>query len=133
MRTMVIIACSMLAVLGAALVGKAALKAPRMPVQEAARLLEQNEAVFIDIRREAAWQSSDAKIKTAVRRNYKLAENWVREYPRDATIVVYDESSHESLSAMIALELIREGYDRSYALKGGWSAWVDAGLPIEKK
>lgn len=133
MRTMVIIACSMLAVLGAALLVNAALKAPRISVQEAAGLLEQNEAVFIDIRREEAWQSSDSKIKTAVRRNYKLAENWVREYPKDTTLIVYDETRGESLSAMIALELIREGYDRSYALRGGWPAWVAAGLPVEEK
>lgn len=133
MRTLFFFVCSMVVVLGAALAVNAALKAPRMSVQDAARLLEQNEAVFIDIRREEAWQSSDSKIKTAVRRNYKLAENWVREYPRDMTIIVYDETSQESLSAMIALELIREGYSRSYALRGGWPAWIAAGLPVEEK
>ena len=56
---------------------QAALTAQRVSVQEAAELLNQG-AVFVDLRRDEAWETSDRKIKTAVRRNYKRAENWVR-------------------------------------------------------
>jgi rhodanese-related sulfurtransferase len=29
--------------------------------------------------------------------------------------------------------LIKEGYTKAYALKGGWAAWLKDKYPIEKK
>ncbi|WP_371859944.1 rhodanese-like domain-containing protein [Thermosporothrix hazakensis] len=33
----------------------------------------------------------------------------------------------------MAHELQQAGWTHSYALAGGWQAWVDAGLPVEPK
>jgi rhodanese-related sulfurtransferase len=29
--------------------------------------------------------------------------------------------------------LIKDGYSKVYALKGGWKAWSEAGYPVERK
>jgi rhodanese-related sulfurtransferase len=33
----------------------------------------------------------------------------------------------------VARKLIEKGFDKVYALKGGWNAWEKAGYPIEPK
>jgi len=33
----------------------------------------------------------------------------------------------------MAQELAKRGYERVFALKGGWAAWVKAGYPVETK
>jgi rhodanese-related sulfurtransferase len=33
----------------------------------------------------------------------------------------------------VALQLIRKGFSRVYALEGGFAAWADAGFPMEEK
>jgi len=33
----------------------------------------------------------------------------------------------------VALQLIKMGYTKVFALKGGWNEWEKAGYPTEKK
>jgi len=33
----------------------------------------------------------------------------------------------------VALKLMAMGYDKVYALKGGWREWKSAGYPVEGK
>jgi rhodanese-related sulfurtransferase len=33
----------------------------------------------------------------------------------------------------VALTLMKQGFTKVYALKGGWKEWQDAGYPVEKK
>jgi rhodanese-related sulfurtransferase len=33
----------------------------------------------------------------------------------------------------VALKLMKAGYKKVYALKGGWTEWKDAGYPVESK
>jgi len=33
----------------------------------------------------------------------------------------------------VALQLIKLGYSKVYALKGGWKEWQEAGYPTEEK
>jgi rhodanese-related sulfurtransferase len=33
----------------------------------------------------------------------------------------------------VAREFVKAGYQKVYALKGGWLAWSNAGYPTEKK
>jgi rhodanese-related sulfurtransferase len=33
----------------------------------------------------------------------------------------------------VALQLIKMGYRKTYALKGGWWEWAGAGYPMERK
>jgi rhodanese-related sulfurtransferase len=33
----------------------------------------------------------------------------------------------------VAQELMNKGYEKVFALLGGWNAWLEAGYPVEKK
>jgi len=33
----------------------------------------------------------------------------------------------------VAQKLINQGYEKVYALKGGWNEWIKAKFPVEKK
>jgi rhodanese-related sulfurtransferase len=33
----------------------------------------------------------------------------------------------------VALKLQKAGYQKAYALKGGWWEWIGAGYPVEPK
>jgi rhodanese-related sulfurtransferase len=33
----------------------------------------------------------------------------------------------------VALQLMKMGYSKAFALKGGWDEWSKAGYPTEKK
>lgn len=50
--------------------------------------------------------------------------------PLDTTVVLYCGAG--ARSALAAKSLADMGYDKVENLQGGWSAWVNAGLPVER-
>lgn len=40
---------------------------------------------------------------------------------------------NEATSASVALQLIKLGFTRVYALKGGWHEWQHKGYPVDAK
>ncbi len=50
---------------------------------------------------------------------------------KEKQIVTYCTCLNEETSASIALMLMKKGYTRVSALKGGFDAWVKAGYPLE--
>jgi rhodanese-related sulfurtransferase len=40
---------------------------------------------------------------------------------------------NEATSASVARTLIKMGYSKVYALKGGWREWESKGYPVEAK
>jgi len=50
--------------------------------------------------------------------------------PREATVVLY--CGVGGRSALAAKSLADMGYDKVENLQGGWSAWTNAGLPVEQ-
>jgi len=50
--------------------------------------------------------------------------------PREATVVLY--CGVGGRSALAARSLVDMGYERVENLQGGWSAWTNAGLPVEQ-
>ncbi|MBW2690484.1 MAG: rhodanese-like domain-containing protein [Deltaproteobacteria bacterium] len=40
---------------------------------------------------------------------------------------------NEATSASVARTLIKMGYSKVYALKGGWAEWKSKGYPVEPK
>jgi rhodanese-related sulfurtransferase len=50
--------------------------------------------------------------------------------PREATVVLY--CGVGGRSALAARSLADMGYDKVENLQGGWSAWTNAGLPVEQ-
>jgi hypothetical protein len=52
-------------------------------------LLEDPDTTVIDVRQGRDWDSSDAKIKGAVREDPSYVEDWSKKYAKDARLVFY--------------------------------------------
>ncbi len=62
---------------------------PRMEVGELKARLGDPALVVIDVRAANDWESSQAKIKGAVREVGKNVADWASNYPKDKAIVLY--------------------------------------------
>jgi hypothetical protein len=65
--------------------------APRIAKEELKSMLGDPKLVIVDVRRSKDWNSSEYKIKGAVRGDPdpKKVESWVSSYGKDKTFVVY--------------------------------------------
>ena len=52
-------------------------------------ILDNPEVVIIDVRGTKGWQSSNVKIKGAIRKAPQNFESWVGDFPKDKTLVLY--------------------------------------------
>jgi rhodanese-related sulfurtransferase len=55
-----------------------------------------------------------------------------RRLPKSKEIVLYCNCGTEELSMRAAAELQRQGFLDVFVLEGGYQAWLNAGLPVEK-
>jgi len=55
----------------------------------------------------------------------------LKDFSRDAEIVIYCSCPNEASAAMAAIHLKRAGFKRIRPLLGGIEAWIEAGRPIE--
>jgi hypothetical protein len=62
---------------------------PRMGKDELKAMLGKPELVLIDVRTQADWESSKAKIAGATREDPGHVDSWVGKYPKDKTLVLY--------------------------------------------
>lgn len=97
-----------------------------MDVHSAARLLEQGDAVAVDVREHGEWQAGRMPGSLHV----PLNELGLRagELPRDRTIVAVCRSGNRSQAVTDALR--HAGY-AAENLDGGLQAWTRAGLPLD--
>jgi rhodanese-related sulfurtransferase len=104
-------------------------------LEEAKALCSDEDAVFLDARspedytrghircaQNIPWQSFDEYI-----------DRVFETIPDNAWIVTYCDGDHCSLSEDLAKELVSMGYKNTRVLLNGWTRWVEAGLPVEKK
>ncbi len=62
---------------------------PRITKEETKAMLGSPDLVIIDVRTSTDWNSSDSKIKTAVRRVPKEFDKWIDDFPKDKTLIFY--------------------------------------------
>jgi len=63
---------------------------PRMTKEELRPLLGNPDVIILDVRLESEWESSESKIRGAVRENLdKDIQTWANKYPREKTLVFY--------------------------------------------
>ena len=86
--------------------------------------------VLIDVREDREW--SDGHAAGAIHLSKGVIERDIEsEIPdKSTTMVLYCGGGYRS--ALAALELKKMGYANAISLDGGWRAWNQAGLPIEK-
>jgi rhodanese-related sulfurtransferase len=110
--------------------------ATRITAEEVLARMERGESiVFVDARREDAWQSSSEKLPKALR----LSEERVAQgdtfpiVPTGRGIVTYCTCEHEASSARVAKILASRGYTDVHPLHGGFEAWKRAGGGLSPK
>ena len=103
----------------------------KIPLEKAARLYKQDNAVFIDARPESAYQSGH--IKGALNLPWARAEEMcfeiVQDIPMDRPIVTYCDGEACELSDFLASFLKDLGYKNAKSLHNGWQRWQEKGLP----
>jgi rhodanese-related sulfurtransferase len=86
-------------------------------------------ARLIDVREDNEWEKGHAEGALHLGRGI-IERDIEREIPdHDAEIILYCGGGYRS--ALAADNLQRMGYTNTYSLAGGWSAWKQAGAPVE--
>lgn len=87
-------------------------------------------AVLIDVREDSEWNAGHAA--GAVHLGKGIIERDIENVVPDksATMVLYCGGGYRS--ALAADALMKMGYREPISLDGGWRAWQEAGLPIER-
>ena len=62
---------------------------PRISIEKLQALLGSPDLSILDVRIEKHWNSSDIKVKGAVREKPSEFDAWADKYPKDKTIVLY--------------------------------------------
>ena len=96
------------------------------------RKLVEDEAdhVVVDTREDSEWSAGHAK--GAVHLSKGIIERDIErtEPEKKRLLVLYCGGGYRS--ALAADNLQKMGYSNVFSLAGGWRAWVEAGLPVEK-
>ncbi len=61
----------------------------RITKEELKPVLASPDLVVVDVRKGSDWDSSDAKIKSALREDPEQVEKWMAKYSKDKTLVFY--------------------------------------------
>lgn len=95
--------------------------------EEAWQLLQQEEAVLVDIRDLPRFSYS--RPQGAFHLTNQSYGQFQDEYDFDQPVIV--SCYHGVSSRNVAQFLLEQGYEQVYSVKGGFDAWVRAELPIE--
>lgn len=95
--------------------------------EEAWQLLQQEEAVLVDIRDLPRFSYS--RPQGAFHLTNQSYGQFQDEYDFDQPVIV--SCYHGVSSRNVAQFLLEQGYEQVYSVKGGFDAWVRSELPIE--
>jgi rhodanese-related sulfurtransferase len=86
-------------------------------------------AVLIDVREDNEWEAAHAAGARHMGRGV-IERDIVQAIPdKDAEMVLYCGGGYRS--ALVAANLQKMGYRNVLSMAGGWSAWEEAGGPVE--
>lgn len=114
-----------------ALVNDAKSRVQEIDIEQYKRLVASGEAhVLVDVREESEWAAGHAK--GAVHMGKGVIERDIEgNVPkRDTKLVLYCGGGYRSALAADALQ--KMGYTDAISLDGGWRAFQQSGLPVEK-
>jgi rhodanese-related sulfurtransferase len=86
--------------------------------------------LLIDIREESEWAAGRAAGAMHLGKGIIERDIEVKVPDKSATIVLYCGGGYRSALAADALQQM--GYQSVISLDGGWKAWQQSGLPVEK-
>ncbi|MDH5229821.1 MAG: rhodanese-like domain-containing protein [Gammaproteobacteria bacterium] len=101
-----------------------------LSIQEAMKVLNQDDALLIDVRLEKEFKSGH--ILNAVHIPLGALDARAREVEKhkDSPVIVSCQSGNRSMHG--ARVLRKHGFSEVYNLRGGLSAWINANLPVSK-
>ncbi|HMN98000.1 MAG TPA: rhodanese-like domain-containing protein [Miltoncostaeaceae bacterium] len=86
----------------------------------------------VDVR-DLGYRESDVQVKNAIRIDPMEFEGQIAGLPDGKELIFYCDRAGEATSLKIAMWAFDNGRSRVGVLVGGWSAWQDAGYPVEPK
>jgi rhodanese-related sulfurtransferase len=104
--------------------------APTITPRELYALMQKGDAVVIDVRGSVPYDLGH--IDGAISMPLGLVTQRATELPQDKLVAAYCSCKLEEQSNMAVRQLNNHGFERAVALKGGYDAWVAAGLPVVK-
>lgn len=105
----------------------------RITVDELKSKFAKNEKVVVLDVRGSDYDASPTRIKGAIRIAPGQIEAHLKDIPRDKEVITYCACSTDGGAVKAAQVLRSNGFTRVRALKGGWTAWNEAGGPVEPK
>ena len=100
-----------------------------IPVTEALEKIE-NGAVLIDVREDREWDAGHAAGAEHIGRGV-IERDIVRRHPdKNEEMILYCGGGYRS--ALAADNLQKMGYANVFSMIGGWTAYREAGAPVEK-
>jgi membrane protein DedA with SNARE-associated domain/rhodanese-related sulfurtransferase len=113
----------------------AALRLPRVSVEELRRLLEESRAapVIVDVRSALGREQDRPCIPGALEMSLDEISLRLAEFPQDREIVFYCACPNEASAALATRKLMDRGYSRVRPLHGGLDAWAAAGYEVEHR
>jgi membrane protein DedA with SNARE-associated domain/rhodanese-related sulfurtransferase len=110
----------------------AELRMARITVDELYTLVESGEEpLILDVRTHTARGLEPRWIPSAIHAPVAEIAQRLRELPRDREVIVYCACPNEASAAVVAKQLMRNGFKRVRPLHGGLDAWIAAGHPVE--
>jgi len=104
-----------------------------IPLEDAELLYFAQEAIFIDARSESLYRMGHNE--DAPNLPWEDFESRFQEVmadvPADSKIITYCDGESCSLSKELAVSLLAKGYSHVRVLLDGWTAWVQANLPVD--
>jgi rhodanese-related sulfurtransferase len=86
--------------------------------------------VLIDVREDSEWQAGHAAGAVHLGKGVIERDIETRIPDKNTTLVLYCGGGFRS--ALAADAVAKMGYAKAISLDGGWRAWNEAGLPVEK-
>ncbi len=103
--------------------------ASEISVQEAVKLVNQQNGIFLDIRTSDSFQKGNIPQSRNIPRADLQAKSG--SLPKNKPIIVVCDSGQQAAVAVRSLR--KEGFDQAVALQGGLRSWNQEGLPLTKK
>ena len=97
-----------------------------------AKIAKKEAVVIIDVRG-SDYDTSDTRIKGAMRIAPADISARLKDIPRDKEIVTYCACSTDGGALKARQVLLENGFKNVRALKGGWNSWTQAGGAVEPK
>lgn len=100
-------------------------------IKELKNLLAIGESmILLDVRRKTDYEATPQKIPSAVWRDPKKIDGWLKHLPLGNRTVVYCAKGG-SVSQSVSDRLQQEGFDAVF-LEGDLKKWIDNGQPVEE-